>query len=191
MAIKSMNINQTMKHPKEIAFTILMVSWVMLFAALFLAYALLRFKEPQWPPMGFEQVSLKWPLISTIFVCTSSFTLFLFSKNFKSNVSKAKKYLYSTIFLGVGFLVSQKLLWNEMNATGLDVGSGTFASIIQAFSWVHAAHIVMGIIGLTWLLSFAEKTDDLDFNFRVIHVSKFWHFLDIVWILMFVTMFLI
>jgi len=186
-----MNPNQTMKHPKEIAFTILMVSWVMLFAALFLSYALLRFKEPQWPPMGFETVSLFWPTISTAQVVLSSYTLYLFSQNFKTNVEKAKKYLYSTIFLGVGFLVSQKMLWNEMNSTGLDVGSGTFASIIQAFSWVHAAHILMGVIGQMWLFSFAKKADDVDFNFRVLHVSKFWHFLDIVWLLMFVTMFLI
>ncbi len=191
MTIKSMNINETMKHPKEIAFTILMVSWVMLFAALFLAYALLRFKESQWPPMGFEEVSLYWPIISTVLVVISSYTLYLFSKNYKSNVSKSKKYLYSTILLGIGFLVSQKMLWNEMNSTGLDVGSGTFASIIQAFSWIHAAHIFMGIIALCWLLSFKTKANDTNFNFRVIHVSKFWHFLDIVWLLMFVTMFLI
>ncbi len=180
-----------MKHPKEIAFTILMVSWVMLFASLFLSYALLRFKEVNWPPMGFESVSMLWPGLSTIFILISSFTLHRFSTFFNLKSEKeAKINLYTTIVLGIAFLVSQKMLWSHMNDVGLVVSSGTFSSILHGFTWVHAAHIVMGICALFFLLNFNKYFSNNDYKLRIKHISQFWHFLGIVWILMFLTMFL-
>ncbi len=182
---------QDMKHPKEIAFTILMVSWVMLFASLFLSYALLRFKETNWPPMGFESVSLLWPWVSTISILLSSYFLHAFSKFYDlKNIKKANKNLVITFLLGLVFLVSQKMLWSHMNEVGLVVSSGIFSSILHGFTWVHAAHIVMGLIGLCFLRKFYNNFGDESFQLRIKHVSHFWHFLDIVWILMFLTMFL-
>ncbi len=186
------NIQQ--KEASQLGFYIALVSWGMLFAALFLSYALYRFQNTQWPPMGFEKVSLLWPCLSTGLIALSSFTIHKYQVAFHSIDRKnAKVFLGSTLFLGFAFLVTQKLLWLSLENSGLVTSSGIFASILHGFTWIHAGHVVLGLAGLIYLLT-TLKSDHLGhvrFENRVENIIKFWHFLGIIWGLMFVVLFLI
>lgn len=193
MTIKSaVSIQQ--KEASQLGFYVALVSWGMLFGTLFLMYALYRFQNAQWPPLGFEKVSLYWPSISTVLIGLSSLSLFLYEKSFiKKELTKAIIGLFTTIFLGFGFLLTQTLLWKSLETSGLLTSSGIFSSILHGFTWIHAAHVILGLLGLMYLLITLKikNIGNLKFENKVQYVSKFWHFLGIIWGLMFVTLFLI
>ncbi len=182
------------KEASQLGFYIALVSWGMLFAALFLSYALFRFQNTQWPPMGFEKVSLIWPSLSTLFIAISSLTLHRYQKSFEMiKRNDAKFFLWGTLILGIGFLVTQKLLWLSLESSGLMTSSGIFASILHGFTWIHAGHVVLGLLGLFYLLKTlkVENLGHVQFENKVENIIKFWHFLGIIWALMFVVLFLI
>lgn len=176
-----------------IGVTILLVSWAILFATLFLSYAILRSGQDTWPPIGVPSAPLFYPTLSTVLILLSSITYGIFKKMSElEKINQMKNWFLFTLLLGLGFLVSQGLLWNQLKQKGFYVESGIFSSIIYSFTWVHAAHVVLGILGLVWLVPsiwrFSSRPTQQGI-LRISHVGKFWHFLDIIWLIMYFSMF--
>lgn len=175
----------------NLAMTIALVSWAMLFATLFMGYAIYRSSANVWPPMGFSKVSLTLPTLSTLIILLSSWFCYQTKLSLKiKDLSKARLNLNYTMLLGFGFMLIQSLLWSHLKSTGVYVSSGIFASIIYAFTWIHAAHVFCGLFALIYLRMVLKptKTNLLQI---AINVEKFWHFLGVIWILMFLTLFVI
>ena len=170
----------------SVAMTVTLVSFAMLFASLMMGFAMYRFTTPTWPPAGIIRPNLFLPGLSTLFIFLSSLSYIWFQKNISN-----KKGLYLTLILGIGFLVSQTFFWHDLKTHGILVSSGLFASIIYAFTWVHAAHIVAALGLLVWLILGAINEINAKSLIRVSNVGKFWHFLGIVWLVMFVSIFVL
>lgn len=170
----------------SVAMIVTLISFAMLFATLMMGFAMFRFTAPVWPPGGMSKPSLTLPTISSLFIFLSSVCYVWFEKNISN-----KKGLIFTILLGLGFMISQSLFWHLLKTEGIFVSSGIFPSIIYAFTWIHAAHIVVALGLLFWLLFVALKTSDTKTLLRVSSVGKFWHFLGIVWFIMFLTIFVL
>ena len=184
------SINGSIKdqYISNISTIVTLISFTMLFATLFLGYALYRLTSESWPPMGIEAPSLGLPMISTLVILLSSFTYWMFEKNFE--VSRENKgWLWITALLGFAFLGTQITLWSSLKASGLYSSSGIFGSIIFGFTWIHAAHILLGIGALAWL-AVKLKMEEMKLM-TVQNVGKFWHFLGIIWLIMFITIFAI
>lgn len=178
----------------SIAMSVLLVSFGMLFATMMLGYAAYRVTSETWPPMGMDRVPLFYPVISTLIILLSSLTYVLFERAFfEADKEKAKLFLLSTIVLGLAFMASQFLLWNQMiHELGYVVESGIFASLLHALTWVHAAHIVGALLWLLYLFPvLSKKAEVAQYENRVICAGKFWHFLDLIWIIMFVFLFVL
>lgn len=192
----SMATAQTISKAKEgdqvissIAMIVTLVSFGMLFLTMMMAFALFRFTAPIWPPAGMTKPSLLLPTISTLIIALSS----VFYVKFEKNVLKGtadKRNLLITLVLGFAFMISQILFWNHLKSQGILVSSGIFASIMYAFTWIHAAHIVAGLGLLIWLYISLNKPDSLT-AVKVSSFGKFWHFLGIVWLIMFLTIFVL
>jgi len=177
----------------NIAFTVWMVFFAMLFASLFLFYALYRFRGTPWPPMGFEKVPLFLPTLSTGVLALSSFSVHLLQDRYINDIKSGKNFYYITLILGGVFLFLQNALWIQLKKDGLSVESGIFSSLIHAFTWIHAAHIILGLGFLLYMKKFLKKENygKAIYFQRVEQIARFWHFLGIVWLLMFVTLFLV
>lgn len=171
----------------SVAMTVILCSFGMLFATLFLGYFLLRFNSPIWPPVEIEGMPQGLPFFSTVVMLLSSVTYYFFEHK-----TAAKKVAFlSTIFLGVLFLVSQWLLWGSLADTGIFVSDGMVPSMVYALTWMHAAHIGLALILLVWLGFFVFfKTEKLTI-YKVINVGKFWHFLGVVWLVMYLLIFVL
>lgn len=171
--------------------SVFLVSLSMLFATLILGFIVFRLSSDSWPPMGMERPSLFYPLLSTAFIVVSSLTLEVYIASFKQGiVGKARTFLGLTLGLGVGFLGAQFLLWEHLKSAGYVVDTGVFASMLHSFTWVHAAHIVMGVAWLLYLIpTVSSSAQRHTFEVRVTSAAKFWHFLDIVWLLLFAILF--
>jgi cytochrome c oxidase subunit 3 len=170
----------------SVGMIVTLISFAMLFATLMMGFAMFRFTSPSWPPAGMTRPSLFLPTLSTICIFLSSLSYMWFEKNITN-----KKGLIVTIILGFGFMVMQSLLWNYLKNQGIFVSSGIYPSIIYAFTWIHAAHIIVALGLLIWLLTSSLKEINTKARLHVLNVGKFWHFLGIVWFIMFMTIFVL
>lgn len=184
----------TIEEKKEInslAMTILLISFSMLFASLFLGYVVLRFSQKSWPPQNFEKMSMMIPTLSTLIILLSSLSFEWMKKMYRE--SKKLEFTlawFVTLNLAFAFMISQTFLWKKLNAMGLFVSSGIFASVLHGFTWIHAAHVVLGILALFYLSRYLKKDIDKKNEVYFINVGKFWHFLGIVWLIMYIFIFL-
>ena len=165
----------------------------MLFATFFLSYALYRSKALVWPPLGSGPIPLTLPALNTLVIALSSFTYGLYRRFWKAGDRfKARRWWLMTFALGMIFLVLQFKLWSEMKAEGVLANSGIFFSLVYAITWVHAAHLLAGLLALLYLvptLGLYGAKRQVDFTSRICSVGKFWHFLGITWLFIFVGLF--
>ena len=178
-------IEQGEEIKASVAMIATLVSFGMLFASLMMGFAMFRFTAPVWPPEGMARPSLLLPTLSTITIFLSSIFYIWFEKTHNRNG------LILTIVLGFSFMLIQSMFWHQLKSQGIFVSSGLFASIVYAFTWIHAAHIVAGLGLLIWLLTTGLNEMNAKSQIRIANVGKFWHFLGIVWLIMFVTIFVL
>lgn len=189
------NIN-TLEHRKlqvSVGGGVIMISFAMLFATLFLGYAIYRFSHPVWPPQGFQNISVFWPSISTAVIAISSIFLeWSYAAFEKGELKVFKKFWYLTLSLGLAFVLSQFFVWNSLNFIGVYYNSGILGSILHGFTWIHAAHVILGIISLLFLFPVTRLNHYQEsFVPKFLLIKKFWHFLGVVWLLMYIGLFLV
>ena len=179
------------KARSSIAMVMTLVSFAMLFATLMLGYFAYRFTSEVWPPLGMQRASLGLPTISTVIILLSSLTYFLSEGAFlRGEKGSFKTYFFCTLSLGSAFMISQVFLWKNLQINGIYVDTTVFASIIYAFTWVHAAHVVGGILALLFLIpSVQGKRDEQRSEIWIKNVGQFWHFLGIVWVIIYFGIF--
>lgn len=171
----------------SVAMTVTLIAFGMMFATLFLGYFLVRSNSPMWPPVEIQNLPKLLPFLSTLVMGLSSVTYVLMER------SAAKRSLFwsLTFALGVAFLVLQWILWGALKTNGILVSNGNVPSMVIAFTWIHAAHIILALIALAWLGRFVFiKKDELTV-IKLMNVGKFWHFLGIIWLLIYLMMFVL
>jgi cytochrome c oxidase subunit 3 len=131
---------------------------------------------------------------STIVLIASSITLFFASRAAKRlEFGKQQSLLWATIILGVGFLVLQVYGWYvlayKMQIYLID--SNATRSFVYVMTFAHLLHIIGGLIWLISSLSGSIKGIPQVKNlYRMEMTSIFWHFLDIIWIYLYVFLLL-
>lgn len=175
----------------NLAMNMVLISGSMLFATLLMGYSLFRSSSSTWPPEGIRSVSLGYPLLSTAAILLSSWFCSRLRGNVAMNDFKAAKMnLDTTLVLGFIFMLIQSLLWAEMKSTGLFIGSGIFSSVMYGFTWIHAAHVISGLLVLGWL-RFVLRPETMNMGQKILNVEKFWHFLGVIWLILFISLFVI
>ncbi|MCB9060289.1 MAG: cytochrome c oxidase subunit 3 [Halobacteriovoraceae bacterium] len=169
----------------SIGMAVLLISFSMLFLTLFMGYAVYRLTANVWPPLGMDQLPSFQAHISTSIILISSISFYLFQEK------KILPYLYTALLMGLLFVFSQFQLWSTLKVNGIYAGSGIFASIIYGYTWTHAAHILLGLIGLLSLVFRVNKVNFLQQEGLVINIGKFWHFLAVVWLIIYALIFVI
>lgn len=171
---------------RNLAVNILVMGVCMLFLTLMMGLFVYRFSMEFWPPLGFASLSLNWPIISSVMILSSSLCYVFFERK--------KNRLFSTLafLLGTGFLFSQQVVWSELNAIGINQGSGAYGSLLFGFTWIHFAHIVIGLLMFIFPLKIWKKNEWTEtYQNSVLNVGKFWHCLMVIWIPLFLGLFII
>lgn len=167
------------------------VSMVMFWAGLTSAY-IVRADNGNWLMFNVPSVFI----ISTAVIITSSLTMFYaFNSAKKNNYKHVTFGLLATLFLGLAFTALQYSGWKELFNSGIVFGgkqSNASGSFFILFVFAHFAHLLGGLISLTIALlkSFrraynAENTLGLELS------SIYWHFLDILWVFLFLFLYYI
>ncbi|AFU99620.1 cytochrome c oxidase subunit 3 [Simiduia agarivorans] len=137
-----------------------------------------------------ENVWTWLPLWNTIVLLTSSVTVHFAHTAIKNDNRKGfNLWLGITVALGLGFLVLQALEYGHAyNDLGLTLESGIYGTTFFMLTGFHGAHVTLGTIMLLvmWLRSVLKGHFKSDDNFGFEAASWYWHFVDVVWVGLFI-----
>ena len=168
---------------------VFLASDVMLFAPFFAAYFLLRSTNPVWPPEGAE-LDVVRATVATVVLVASSFTLMAGDRaHERGDAAAMRRWLIVTMALAAAFLANQIAEYVTLSFRADDHAYG---SIYWGLTGLHTAHVTGGLCALALLYVRAARSPSLDeITPWARGVSLFWHLVDIVWIGVFVTIWMI
>ena len=167
-------------------------SEVLFFGGLFGAYfnARAAFPPGGWHPP--EPGHLDMPLAAalTVVLVSSSFTMqFGVSAIRRGDQRRLRMWTAVTLGLGVLFLLGQ--LW-DYTRLGFGIADGPFGTTFYTLTGFHGAHVFGGAVGLTIILARALQNQFSARNHVAVEaVSIYWHFVDVVWIALFTTIYIL
>lgn len=176
-----------------IGMLIFLGGWAMMFAGLFFAYAALRWKAPVWPPAGLPRPPLALPSASTLALAFSSALVWLALRNLRAGRARSLlPLIVGAIALGVTFVVMQGAVWQHMRALGLRPSSGIYGGVFFGIQGLHAVHALAGLVGLGTLLPGATAGRYTAASHTALRVwAMFWHFVGAMWLVTWVTVYLL
>ena len=184
--------------PALLGMMLFIASEVMFFAALFAAYFNARATLPVFPPEGADFIdAFKFPflpVLMTIILLTSSLTMqwatMRIRRGDRTGLNRA---IALTLILGLAFLVlwaSEYALLLTEHDFGID--SGIYGTLFYTLTGFHGAHVIGGVIGLAVILSRGLAGQfTRQHHVAVEAVHYYWHFVDVVWVLLFLTIYVL
>jgi cytochrome c oxidase subunit 3 len=173
-------------HPHKFTMWVAIGSILMMFAGLTSAYIVKR-SQAGW-------IMLEIPVVfwySTIAILLSSLMIHLSLKSLRQRDMKAyRNWLVLTAVFGVLFLVLQVIgfkAFGEMDIRLVGAGSNASHSFLLAISGLHGLHVLGGVIALVVMAIRAVLTSTRNYNTVPLEVvSTYWHFVDLLWIYLFI-----
>jgi len=183
---------------ESLGIVLFIVSEAVMFGAFFAQYFYNRILSTEWPnptglPAGFERVpSFPLPVILTVVLIVSGFT----AHNAQTAIRRDDRdrfigWLIVTVLLGVGFLAGQAYEYaNLIFVDGFSISSGIYGSVFFSLTGLHGLHVTAGVIVLTGVMirafmgHFSSRS-----HFGVEGSVLYWHFVDVVWIALYVTLY--
>jgi cytochrome c oxidase subunit III len=177
-------------HPQLLGVLLFIISEAMLFGSFFTAYFFIRVvQDTPWPPDPFE-FPVAVATMNTIILMSSSFTMHYALHSIKrGNRIGLQVGLATTFLMGFVFLATQI---NEYFKAGFAIHDGAFASVFYGLTGLHGAHV---FVGLTLLAVANIRTLRGHFNPKAhmgVEVTGiYWHFVDVMWIIVFSTVYVL
>jgi cytochrome c oxidase subunit 3 len=173
-------------HPHKFTLWVAMGSIIMMFAGLTSAY-IVRKSAANW--LEFDLPPVFWA--STLVILVSSVTMYLSLKSFKAREMRRYRNLITvTAFLGVAFAVLQYSGFAYLYEHGVKIfgaGSNPSASFLGVIIGLHALHVLGGVIALLVIFFRSYSRKVKSYNVTTVEiVSTYWHFVDVLWIYLFI-----
>jgi cytochrome c oxidase subunit III len=168
-------------------------SEVMFFGGLFGAYFTIRSAATQWPPPDTPHLSAPYAAILTTILVASSVTMqFGVWAIRKNNQRRLLLWLAVSLLLGATFLCMQALEYANLIEEGLTLSSGVFGSTFYTLTGFHGAHVAGGAAFILIVLLRARSGQfTARYHDTVEMASYYWHFVDVVWLGLFSTIYLL
>jgi heme/copper-type cytochrome/quinol oxidase subunit 3 len=178
----------------KIGIWLFLASEVMLFGALFASYILIRSGSQVWP-RGDEELNVPMATFNTIVLITSSVTMVMaWASLERGRFATFQKYMSATVVLGLVFLVVKYFEYSAHFHEGAYPRTNNFLAIYFTLTGLHMLHVFGGMCVNAYFLgpgSKLWKTNPEWFTNRVENSGLFWHFVDLVWIFLFPTLYLL
>ena len=166
-------------------------SEVMFFGGLFATYFNARASEAgEWGPPAGGHLDLPLAAVLTAILVASSFTMqFGVWAIRRGDQGKLRLWTGITLGLGILFLAGQLYDYSQL---GFGLADGVFGTVFYTLTGFHGAHVFGGVVGLTIVLARATRGQFSGRNHVAVEaVSMYWHFVDVVWIFVFSTIYLL
>jgi cytochrome o ubiquinol oxidase subunit 3 len=181
-------------HPENgtaLGFWLYLMSDCLIFAALFATYGVLG-RSYATGPNGAELFDLPLVAVNTAFLLLSSITFgFAMLAKQKGNVRGTLGWLAVTALFGLGFLSLELYEFSHLIHEGAGPQRSAFLSAFFTLVGTHGLHVTFGLVWLVVLMIQISKHGLIHENKRrLMCLSMFWHFLDVVWIGVFTFVYL-
>ena len=172
-----------------------LASEIMLFGGLFSAYILLRVGSPVWPPSGETQLNIPLATLNTFNLILSSWTIVKSWVALKENDIKGfKMFMGITLLCSLLFLVIKYFEYTAKFHHGIFPSTDNFFGIYFTLTGLHGLHVIGGLIVNYYHWGPGLKMWDTEperFTNRIEIAGLYWHFVDLVWIFLFPTLYLL
>ncbi|SVC46131.1 uncharacterized protein METZ01_LOCUS298985 [marine metagenome] len=199
-------------YNKKLGMWVFLLSEVMFFTSLIGSYIILRFAHPEhWTNPG---VVLNVPLTATntfILICSSVTMVKAFAAIQQGDLKGLKTWLLATILIGSLFVGIQAIEYITLSGEGFvpmleayhavgrgnphegpSLGGPLYGATFYAMTGFHGAHVTLGVICLifVYIMAVRGKYSIADYE-GVEVIGLYWHFVDLVWIILFTIVYLI
>ncbi len=169
-------------------------SELMFFAALFAMYFTLRSVNLDIWATETEKLNIPFASINTTVLVLSSVTcqLGVFAAE-RGDVKGLRKWFMITFLMGAFFIGGQVAEYSKLVKEDLTLSSSPYGSAFYLTTGFHGLHVTGGLIAFLYVLARTYATKRFTHNqaTSAIVVSYYWHFVDVVWIALFATIYLI
>jgi cytochrome c oxidase subunit 3 len=168
-------------------------SEVMFFGGLFGAYFTIRSAAPTWPPEGTPHLTTLYAAVLTTILVSSSVTMqFGVWAIRRNDQRRLLLWLAVTLVLGLAFLAGQANEYRTLIEEGMTLSSGVFGSTFFTLTGFHGAHVAGGAVFILIVLLRARSGQfTARYHDTVEMASYYWHFVDVVWLGLFSTIYLL
>ncbi len=178
----------------KIGIWLFLASEVMLFGALFASYILIRTGSPSWP-RGDTMLDVRLATFNTLVLISSSVTMVMaWASLMRHRFETFRMYMGATILLGLVFLIVKYFEYSAHIHEGAVPSTNNFLAISYTLTGLHMLHVAGGMAVNAYFWGPGAKlwkTNPEWFTNRVEHSGLFWHFVDLVWIFLFPTLYLL
>jgi cytochrome c oxidase subunit 3 len=174
---------------KMFGFIVFLLSESVIFLSFFAGYIIYKTTTPNWLPAGVAGLEVKEPAINTVILVASSFVIYLAERELqRHNLKGFRLYLLATMAMGSYFLAGQMIEWSHLE---FGFTSGTFGGMFYLLTGFHGLHVLTGVLLQLMILvrSFIPGNYDKS-HYGVNATSLFWHFVDIIWIVLFILIYI-
>ena len=181
------------EHPDHRMFglVVFLVAESMIFAGLFIAYLTFRAVNPTWPPEGTPERELLIPGINTLILISSSFVMHRGQKAIKENNSAGLQvWFIATAVMGAIFLAGQVYEYNHLE---FGLKTNLYASTFYVLTGFHGLHVFLGlclILAVLWRSRLQGHYSGAE-HFGVEAAELYWHFVDVIWIVLFFLLYIL
>ncbi|OLC99500.1 MAG: hypothetical protein AUH86_02340 [Acidobacteria bacterium 13_1_40CM_4_58_4] len=169
------------------AITIGMISILMFFMALASAFLVLRHTSEVWVTVHLPRIL--W--FNTLVLVGSSFTL----ERARSRLALRdmlgfRRLWFAGTLMGFVFVGGQLVAWRQLVAQGVYIASNQASSFFYIFTGAHAVHLLGGVAALLFVALRNFEKSQISISTAAEITSYYWHFMDGLWVFLFVLLFL-
>jgi cytochrome c oxidase subunit 3 len=170
-----------------------LASELMFFAGLFAMYFTARARSTTGWPQPPTELNIPYALVVTIVLVSSSVTcqLGVFAAE-QGNVYGLRRWFSITFLLGLAFVLGQANEYRTLVEEGTTISGSTYGSVFYLATGFHGLHVIGGLVAFVFMLirSTMGRFTPAQATSAIV-VSYYWHFVDVVWIGLFSTIYFI
>jgi cytochrome c oxidase subunit III len=172
----------------KFGFIVFLLSESVIFISFFIGYIIFKTTSVDWYPKGVNGLEVDEPRINTIVLVSSSFVIYIAERYLHDKkLWGFRFFLVVTMLMGSYFLYGQAIEWRSLP---FGFTSGVFGGLFYLLTGFHGLHVFTGLLlqGLMLTRSFIGGNYNNGY-FGVEATSLFWHFVDVIWIVLFILIY--
>lgn len=164
----------------------------MTFGALLAGYGALRYGDPTWPhPSTILGIPLT-AFMTFLLICSSVTMVEGLAGVRQGNLGKFKRFIFLTVLGGALFLGLQAYEWTHLIQHGESIRKNNFGATFFVLTGFHGMHVFSGVVYLSVILLLGiSGRFSAENNSEVEIAGLYWHFVDLIWILVFTFVYLL
>jgi len=180
-------------YNEKLGMWIFLLSEIMFFTALIGSYIILRFSHPDaWTAPG-KTLNIPVTAVNTfILICSSVTMVKAYASVADGNQRMLRLWLVLTVLIGATFVGIQAYEYTHLIEKGFVPSAGLYGTTFYTMTGFHGFHVTMGVLCMSFVTWKAFRGRYTAADHRGVEViGLYWHFVDLVWIILFTIVYLI